>query len=65
MYINAALLHEMRMVVQHASKLFRREKSGQGGSGLLCVTCLRKQNFIVKKAVTVTRGNAVCLEHIS
>jgi hypothetical protein len=66
MQINASMLHELRMVIQHASRLLRRAKrSNVGGGTLLCVTCLRMQNFKPTPAVTVTRGNAVCLAHLS
>lgn len=66
MYVNASLLHELRMVLTHGSKLLQRTRGPKaGGSGLLCVSCLRMNNFKPTPAVTITRGNAVCLSHLS
>lgn len=65
MQVNASLLHELRMVLLHGSKLIRRTRNATPEHKLLCVTCLRERNFKATPAVTVTRGNAVCLAHLS
>lgn len=64
--VNASLIHEMRMLAQHAL--------GRGGvtlgmptqetQKLLCAPCLKKRNN-KRKAVTIAGGNAVCQEHLA
>lgn len=68
MYVNASLLHELRMVITHATKLIRRTRGSNAaasGQVLLCVNCLKLRDFKPTPAVTITRGNAVCLSHLS
>lgn len=66
MQINASMLHELRMVILHGTKLLRRSKGSRTGSStLLCVSCLKQRNFTSTPAVTITRGNAVCFAHLS
>lgn len=62
---NASLIHEIRMIAQHA--FFNRgagiPMTGES-SKLLCVTCL-KTRTLKRKAVTVSKGDALCKEHLA
>ena len=65
MYVNASLIHELRMLAQH---VFRREPNSifrsRETSALLCVGCIRMKKLIPNKAVAIAGGNSVCREHI-
>lgn len=65
MYLNASLLHELRMLAQH---LFGRETGPRlrprENSAMLCVGCLRSNKLIPNKAIAISSGNSLCREHI-
>jgi hypothetical protein len=69
MYLNATMIHELRMVILHASKLLRRSgglksMAPMGGTALKCVHCLYENPKKANDAVTVARGNSVCMQHL-
>lgn len=70
--VNAALIHEVRMIVQ--SFLFTRSLSGpftrpskkKQPPATKCLLCLKRKTFdVAKDAIAVQDGNSVCEEHIS
>lgn len=64
--VNASLIHEIRMIVQHifaqrtVQSMFSRESPR-----LTCALCLRMGAEKAKNAVTIMDGNAVCANHLA
>lgn len=66
MQISASAIHEIRMVIQHATRLFKRvNKPAPAQPTLLCVDCLWERKLIPNPPITIVRGNAVCRAHLS
>ena len=66
MYLNATMIHELRMVFIHASKLLRRSGGLKmpSSNALKCLHCLYENPKTANDAVTVARGNSVCMKHL-
>lgn len=71
--INASLIHEARMILQHlfanksmlemVGKRSRREKN-LSPEGLLCVSCIVR-GVVANKAVVLKNGTSLCEVHVS
>lgn len=67
--VNAALIHEVRMIVQ--SFIFTRSFSGpftrpsKKSTTMKCVFCLRAGSAKPNDAVAVSNGQSVCDQHVS